>query len=126
MINKRISNIKKTFTDYFEENSISLIEPYIVDKVEIFDLIGTGWHIQYKLFFIENELVLDFFAHHRMTNSRHHRIHEDGTREPLNSFWEFGFPFYQNDPEKTEIEKQKIINRNELVQIELKMKGFII
>lgn len=39
---------------------------------------GGGWHIQWRTGFLRGRPYLDFYAAHRMTNDRHHRIFDDG------------------------------------------------
>jgi hypothetical protein len=118
------AKIKETFKEYFGEEKIELSQFIEIGKVYTLDLVGSGWTIKYSLNKLQAEYFLDFFAYHRMTNSRHNRIHENGMITNLENYWEFGDSIYENDSERTEKEKQEIIKKNHSVYEILKSKGF--
>ncbi|MBQ4805555.1 hypothetical protein J8L88_22015 [Aquimarina sp. MMG015] len=118
-----ISNkAKVSFADYFSEKDISLPELMVADKV--YDLGIGGWNIKARIYGTQEQYYIDFFAVHRMTNSRHERLKPDGKLEGLEYLWEFGYQVFENDPERTEREKQKRIEENNKVIEVLKKKGF--
>ena len=118
-----LTNLRKSFKEYFDEPGIELPDAIKPGVVGGFEDIGTGWSIAYKLGKEESAYFLDFFAEHRMTNSRHHRILESGKVIDLESFWEFGFPQYPDDPERTKREQEEIWSKNAEVEKILKQKG---
>ncbi|WP_159090954.1 hypothetical protein [Aquimarina aquimarini] len=118
-----ISNeAKVNFADYFSESDINLPEIMVINKV--YDLGIGGWNIKTRIYGTQENYYIDFFAVHRMTNSRHERLKPDGKLEGLEYLWEFGYQVYENDPERTEREKQKRIKENDKVIEILKKKGF--
>ncbi|MBL7558986.1 hypothetical protein JAO71_04135 [Olleya sp. YSTF-M6] len=118
-----ISNqAKVNFADYFSESDINLPEIMVINKV--YDLGIGGWNIKARIYGTQENYYIDFFAVHRMTNSRHERLKPDGKLEGLEYLWEFGYQVYENDPERTEREKQKRIKENDKVIEILKKKGF--
>ncbi len=112
---------KVSFADYFSEKGIGLPEIMVNNKA--YDLGIGGWHIKARIYGTQELYYIDFFAAHRMTNSRHQRLQSDGSLEGLDNLWEFGYQVYENDPEKTERERQKNIKRNDKVIEILKEKG---
>ena len=128
MKNERLNEIRKSFKKYFGDTEYSeLPEELIVGKVEEMDhlpQVGGVWFVKYKLCFENGEYYLDFFASHRQTNSRHARILENGEIKSLENYWEFGYVIYKDDPERTEKERNEMIEKNRKVSEILKRKGF--
>lgn len=78
-----MSLINDSFSAYFNDHNISLPDP-IPSKGTVK---ASGWTITYRLFKDENQaFYLDFFAQHRMTNSRHVRILDSGEIQTLESY----------------------------------------
>jgi hypothetical protein len=125
MDSDNLTLIRKSFKDYFSEPGIELHDVIELGIVRGFDDVGTGWTISYKLKKAEDLFFLDFFAEHRMTNSRHHRILENGEVIALESLWEFGSPQYDDDPERTKMEQEEIWEKNKKVEDILKQKGLM-
>jgi hypothetical protein len=115
---------QKAFIEYFFENEkkeIILPKEMQIDKV--YDLGIGGWSIKARIYGLQKEYYIDFFAVHRMTNSRHQRILSNGEIESLENLWEFGYRTYENDPEKTEMEKQKMQSSNKRIMDIIEEKG---
>lgn len=123
MNSSNIPLIRKSFKAYFNEQGIELPQQIPVGQVNTFDDVGSGWTINYRLDELNGNLQLDFYAYHRMTNSRHERILESGEVISLENFWEFGFRIYEDDPERTEREKNEIHDKNKVVEEILRQKG---
>ena len=124
----RLKQIRKTFKRIFGDSEYAeLPEDLEIDKVGEIDHIpqvGGVWNGNYKLCKENDSYYLDFFASHHQTNSRHERILENGEIKSLENYWEFGYRIYENDPERTEREKNEMIIRNRKVGEILKNKGF--
>ena len=115
--------IRKSFKEYFDEPGIELPDHIPPGQVRTMDFVGSGWTINYRLDEHNGNLHLDFYASHRMTNSRHERILESGEVIGLENFWEFGYNVYENDPERTDREKNEMHDKNKKVEEILKQKG---
>ena len=115
--------IRKAFKEYYNESGIELPAVVEFDVVRSLNDVGSGWDINYKLVKLETGLFLDFYACHRMTNSRHHRIMENGEVIALENFWEFGLPVYKDDPERQKREREEIYRKNKEVKDILESKG---
>ncbi|TPN86803.1 hypothetical protein [Aquimarina algicola] len=113
--------VKISFENYFSENEIKL--PEIMETEKIYDLGIGGWSIKARIYGTQELYHIDFFAVHRMTNSRHMRLKPDGSLEGLENLWEFGYQVYENNPEKTERERLKRIKENDKVMKILNEKG---
>jgi len=120
-----LKQIRDSFRNYFDEPAIELPEKIELGLVKSIDLIGSGWSIKYKLDTADNKCFLDFYAEHRMTNSRHLRVLENGEVISLENFWEFGYTVYDDDQERTEREKNEKIQKNQEVEDVLTQKGFM-
>ena len=118
-----LSLIRKAFKEYFNEPGIELPAQVELGVVRSLEDVGSGWDINYKLVKHEDKLFLDFYASHRMTNSRHHRILENGEVIWLENFWEFGLPVYKDDPEREKREREEIHRKNQEVKDILESKG---
>jgi len=74
--------IKNEFNKYFSNWNIKLPEEDLDKRCSGF-IQDSGWLIQY-CFGREKELeYLDFYATHRMTDDRHHRIYDNGEMQDL-------------------------------------------
>lgn len=73
---------------------------------------------------LKSTIILTFLLFIEWLNSRHERLKPDGKLEGLEYLWEFGYQVYENDPERTEREKQERIKENDKVIEILKRKGF--
>ena len=128
MKNESLNEIRKSFKKYFGDTEYSeLPEELFVNKVEEIDhipYVGGVWCGNYKLCCENGEYFLDFYASHRHTNSRHARILENGEIKSLENYWEFGYVLYKDDPERTEKERNEMIEKNRKVSEVLKRKGF--
>ncbi len=124
----RFSKIRGTFNDYFADEHDELVKMVERPKVgHVYNIQTWGsWSGRYVINKDEKgNVYLDFFASHRMTNSRHSRIFEDGRIKSLESYWEFGEPVYPDDPERTRERAQQIKDQNRQVSEILKAKGLI-
>ena len=81
-----MDKIEKTFAEYFRNWDIRLSSSATTLK-KPGKIMRAGWTISY----VFGDHHLDFLAHHRMTNSRHVRIHSDGQCEDLETYQEFCF-----------------------------------
>lgn len=115
--------IRKSFKEYFGEPGIELPNELETGVVWSLDNAGSGWDINCKLYLVDGCYYLDFYACHRMTNSRHHRIMENGEVIELENFWEFGLPVYNDDPERQKRERDEIYRKNKEVKDILESKG---
>jgi hypothetical protein len=91
------------------------------------DAAGRSEHLQ---LFADRDERGFFIDYYRVDNdgerSRHGRIREDGTAEPLENLeGQFGFPVFPDDPERTERERERIFAHNIAVLELLRAKGFI-
>jgi hypothetical protein len=120
-----LAYIRKSFKDYFNQPGIELPEHMEIGAVRSFEDAGSGWDISFKLTMEDNRVFLDFYASHRMTNSRHNRILENGEVVELENFWEFGFPVYKDDPERENREREEIYLMNQKVEDILRQKGLL-
>ena len=99
--------LKEKFDDYFLNWDIKLSEK-IISKRSSGIIQDSGWFIQY-CFGKENGIEhLDFYAAHRMTNDRHHRIYEYGEMTNLPTLRSG----YLTDTEDTEIIKSEELRKN--------------
>ena len=95
--------IKKEFNKYFSNWNIKLPEEDLDKRCRGF-IQDSGWLIQY-CFGKERELeYLDFYAAHRMTDDRHHRIYENGEIKDLPSL----DSFYLADSEEPELTNSEV------------------
>ena len=120
-----VTQIRKAFNDYFEEPGVELPPELAIGVVRALEDAGSGWDIVFRLDKEGDKLFLDFYASHRRTNSRHHRILESGEVESLETFWEFGFVVYKDDPEREKKEREEIYLKNRKVEEILRAKGFM-
>lgn len=122
VMTNRMENIIKAFNEYFGgkvDIPIELTEKGIIDDA------NSGWYIRYILAKDEQgNLVLDFLADHRMTNTRHHRIDSNGEISFLEMYQEaYSFnPEIAGDKEKKE---QEYFNHNREVSRILIRKGLM-
>jgi hypothetical protein len=120
-----LTYIRKSFKEYFDVPGFELPVNIEIGVVRSFEYVGTGWDINYKLGKEGDQFFLDFYACHRMTNSRHNRILENGDVISLENFWEFGFPVYKDDPEREKKEREEIYSKNQQVEEILRSKGLL-
>ena len=96
----RLQRIADAFARYFEAWEIRLPASAIADPAPG-EIRKGGWRVQFRWGSCEGGRFLDFYAAHRMTNDRHHRIHEDGTIEDLEALQDWiVYP-----PDATEVQK---------------------
>lgn len=110
--------IQAAFRDYFAPASVSLPDPIPArGTVE-----GDGWHVRFVVN-QEDPPHLDFFAENRMTNSRHVRIHADGSTESLETYQDAIIT--QPDEENWEQGRARQLKHNERVTEILRAKGLL-
>ncbi len=123
----RLKKIRKAFEEYFGNPLDEVLSKRLrTDEVgEIDHVINRDlWGGSYRLYFENDEYYLDFYAYSNHTNSRHMRVLESGETIALENYWEFGYVVYEDDPERTEREKNEQIEKNRIVEEILKSKGF--
>jgi hypothetical protein len=80
----RPGRIESIFATYFESWHIRLPEGAVEERAR-----GTiqqeGWTIRYVFGEEDRERYLEFYAVHRMTNDRRHRIYDSGRMESLDA-----------------------------------------
>lgn len=67
--------IRRTFRSYFRNWKLSLPRSLASG---VGTVTGSGWHIQWRTGVLRGQPFVDFYAEHRMTNDRHHRIFTNG------------------------------------------------
>ncbi|PLS79797.1 MAG: hypothetical protein CYG59_11355 [Chloroflexi bacterium] len=114
--------IPTTFANYFANWNITL-PPDAVATRSRGELRQTGWFIRYQWHEENNDLCLDFYASHRMTNDRHVRIHRDGMLEHLPAYQDMMVhnPAIPGDKERAQREYDEY---NRRVAEELREKGW--
>ncbi len=114
--------ITEYFNQYFANWKITLPEEDLKNRKNGY-IKECGWLIQYCFGKTKNGEYLDFYASHRMTDDRHHRIYADGKVEHLPALWP-GYAYSPNDPEDEKRQKEKFEQHNEKVVKMMIEKGF--
>lgn len=113
--------IRDAFRDYFDPAEIALPEP-IPPKGEV---TGDGWTVRFVRLEADGDPVLDFFAEHRMTNSRHVRIDKQGQTRELESYQDVLLVGMDDDDEAWNQAKAQQAEHNRRVTEILQEKGLI-
>jgi len=116
-----MDNIRAAFSNYFKPRQLTLPNP-IPEKGRIEE---EGWYVGYALNKDETGAsCLDFFAEHRMTNSRCVRILQSGESIELESYWDelIYDSAIEGDKERAE---QEYREHNEKVSRILQEKGLL-
>ena len=95
---------RRTFRAYFRACKLSL--PRSLSRGHGV-ISGCGWHIVWTTRTLRGRAYLDFYAKHRMTNDRHHRIRQDGNIVELPTAWSSVlFPLDYTAVDKNNIERR--------------------
>lgn len=114
--------IKNAFREYFG-GSVDI--PAKLTEQGIIDDLNSGWYVRYILSKDETgNLGLDFLAHHRMTNTRHHRIDSNGEITFLEMYQE-AYSFDPEIPGDKEKKEREYFNHNRKVSRILIRKGLM-
>ncbi|MCY3801057.1 MAG: hypothetical protein OXG46_05730 [Chloroflexi bacterium] len=115
-----MNDIEATFAEYFSNWDIRLPTDATADR-QPGKIWKSGWSIRY----VFGEDYLDFYAVHRMTNPRHHRIHSDGRLEWLEAPRDmYGYPGDADESTKQQA-KEEFYAYNRRVYAELEAKGLV-
>ena len=115
--------IKEVFEEYFQPLCVPLPEENLHDRTAG-QTEGEGWYVDFVFGANEKGEYLDFFAVHRMTNSRHNRIYSDGTQIGLEYVREWGYAVGATD-EETRRNREEMCEHNERVYEILRKKGLL-
>ena len=115
----QLSAIRASFQTYFEQPDLVLPSD-IPAKGKLSE---GGWHVEYLLDKTEDgEPFLDFFAENRQTNSRHVRIHADGSTEALENY-QTALVFPEGEDDWDRAAETRAIHNQRVTEI-LRAKGF--
>lgn len=114
------TEISKKFAEYFANWKIEL-PPGAEAAGDRGTIFKAGWTINY-LFGTEGEKYLEFYATHRMTNDRRHRIYESGRLESPDAIQEM-YIYDPKFPGSEEEAKRRYMERNQRVAEELRQLG---
>ena len=118
-----MTRVAERFARYFANWDITLPDSNLTSR-ERGEIRQRGWHIQFLFDTDERGEYLDFYATHRMTNDRHHRIYEDGTVKHLEACEDFVvYPADATEEQEREA-TERFRNHNARVLADLKRKGF--
>ena len=116
-----MEGIVSYFNDYFSNWDILLPAEAVANR-QRGKIVQAGWTIWWLFDADESGEYLDFYAMHRMTNDRHHRVYEDGRTVGLDTV--AGMRRVSRDPEEDERLEAEFWAHNERVNRELEAKGF--
>lgn len=111
------TDISKKFAEYFANWSIEL-PPGAEDAKDRGTIFKAGWTINY-LFGQDSENYIEFYATHRMTSDRRHRIYELGRVESLDAIQEM-YMYDSKVPGSEEESKRRYLEHNQHVAQELR------
>lgn len=113
------------FTEYFSNWEIELTDDIVaaLNEGQVVQIVNSGWTI--KILFAEDEesKYMDFYAAHRMTNDRHHRVRVDGSLDWLPAF-NIGMRVISEDPEEDARLEKEYREHDQNVMKMLNKKGF--
>lgn len=115
-----VSEIDRKFVEYFANWDIHL-PPGAEAAMRRGSIHKAGWAINY-IFGDDEERYVEFYASHRMTNDRRHRIYASGRVETLDAIQEM----YMYDPKvagSEEQSKRKYLEDNQRIAEELRQLG---
>jgi len=111
------TEISKKFAEYFAHWKIEL-PPGAEDAADRGTIFKAGWTINY-LFGCDREKYVEFYATHRMTNDRRHRIYESGWVDDVDGIQEM-YMYDSKVPGSEEEAKKRYIHHNQRVDEELR------
>lgn len=114
------TEISKRFAEYFANWNIEL-PPGAEKAGDRGTIFKAGWTINY-LFGSDGEKYLEFYATHRMTNDRRHRIYESGRMDDLDAIQEM-YMYDSKVPGSEEEAKRRYMEHNQRVAEELRQLG---
>lgn len=118
--NHSTTRISQEFANYFSDDKIEL--PPGAEAAEARGTIHkAGWTINYR-FGHDQERYLEFYATHRMTNDRRHRIYGSGRIEDLDAIRE-GYMYDPKVPGSEEEAKRSYLDHNQRMASELRSLG---
>ncbi len=118
-----MNTIARAFANYFKAWNIHLPKEALTMR-QPGVITAAGWHIQYLFGADEQGAYLDFYAAHRMTNDRHHRLYESGDIKDLPAYLEWiVYPANATEEQKRAAE-HAFHAHNAQVSEELRRKGF--
>ena len=116
--NSNLPAIAAAFAEYFSPWEIQLTEENLRERTSG-RIQSHGWTIWFRFEEDSRGEFLDFYASHRMTNDRHHRLYADGTSESLDALLDWiVYPPNATEEEKHEAER-RFREHNERVSLEL-------
>jgi hypothetical protein len=113
--------LERDFAARFAHWEITL-PPGTVERRAGGRIVHQGWAIWYLVGEDERGVYLDYYAAHRMTNDRHHRLREDGTDEDLPTIQ--SMRLVSPDPEEDARRAAEHLAGNREVARMLEEKGF--
>lgn len=119
-----MNKIQRVFAQEFEHWGIAIPDDALFQRRKG-SISKGGWQINYIVDRDDKGLYLEYYACHRMTNDRHVKIYQDGTRQELDAPQEF-YVFHDSIHGDKEKKEKEYYEHNRRVYEELKRKGLLL